>query len=399
MGSFDRIFLSIYNRENNISLSGVSDESDLSSGRKDRVVKERLDSLDDSMERNESGSVIVEEDSSYPETIPIRPFGRAAREQITYRTDAANSFRPHSHLGIKEIKNNGSNGSFKVVERKETDADEESNCSSLYCREDHPQQETATIIPLTQYCDPMEEELTPLANHTGILLGDFPFFLRDLPKEAERELYGLGEYLYEKLLEGHKVLGFMGTKKAVGCSTLILAVAGEILRKGLSLLIVDTHKNGSDILSFLDHPDQISLPETSDLCKKILKISIPAIGEAQMGSGQWKQDDLYSGPFLYFLQGSSLLSSERSDGEGDLSGDPASKIRSLADDFDLVLVDSGSCEDLSDEEILHNILKIGEDGFFIVRDVREKENFRIRELSDKSREVQIPCLGIVENFV
>ncbi|MDO5580082.1 MAG: hypothetical protein Q4G69_03020 [Planctomycetia bacterium] len=418
MGSFDRIFLSAYNRKHNVPLSDVQEEETGSLLLKERIAKDRADFQDDSARREDqnenntiaerNGAITEETLETYPDTIPIRPFGRAAREQAVFRSDAAHSITPQPHFG-RIGKRNGTDSPFKIVDHEDSadQEDEKFESSPSECRcgdlqketvvySHDPEEESAAIIPLTQYCTAIDEEEMS-QKHSGITLGDFPLFLRDLPHEAERELYGLGEYLYEKLLDGHKVLGFMGTKNAAGCSTLILAVAGEILRKGLSLLIVDTHTEGSDILSFLDHPDRISLPETKDLRRKILKISVPAAAEAQ-----WKQDDLYSGPFLYFLQGSSLMESERSEEE---ESDPDhkesldQKIRSVADDFDIVLIDAGSCENLSDDHILQNMMRVGEDGFFVVRDVREKDNDRIRDLAEKGRAVRIPCLGIVENFV
>lgn len=272
------------------------------------------------------------------------------------------------------------------------------------------------------------------AEESKIWTGALPVILTKLPREVVQEFFALGEFLYGKVLDGRKVFGFEGIKKDVGCSTLLLGVAEELIRKGLSLLLVDAKSGDSDLLSLLQVKASERLRtvyeideencQTDGFSNRTQKYSSDAKAEIKNGSNErelirrqikenlrkivlqrssenkikkffrYKEAPIEQPPFY-------VLSLNH---QSELKKKCANVVfkqefQILARDFDVVLIDSGSCKTKTYGEILTDMSNFSEDGYFLVQDYRKPEREFAKELSIRSMEMQMPCLGIIENFV
>ncbi len=272
-----------------------------------------------------------------------------------------------------------------------------------------------------------EKENETQETWTGLL----PIMFSRLPQETVQEFFALGEFLYGKLLDGHRVFGFEGTKNEVGCSTLLLGVADELIRKGMSLLLVDAKKGDSNLFSLLHLEPAIHAYSNREV--KICSAS--EFGEYQRNAGQnippnqemsnervlirgsikenlrkvilrkrtenkfrkffGYRETQIAQPRFYVLS----MNQNRNRLDKQTSVVFKQEFQALAQEFDVVLIDSGSCRSKSYNEILTDMTDFCEDGYFLVQDYRSPEKEFVQEMSVRSLEMQIPCLGIIENFV
>ncbi|MDD3585869.1 MAG: hypothetical protein PHQ75_01690 [Thermoguttaceae bacterium] len=223
--------------------------------------------------------------------------------------------------------------------------------------------------------------------------GKMPRVCRQMFRRACQELGSIGNVLEKTIRAGHKIVGFKGTGRKCGASTLLLGTATELARRGWNVLVVDGSFDHPSLASSLELKTETGWDDAvfrkAPLESAMIRIAIPLENQSENVT-----DHKASFCFLPLIPQSvsrAIVASCKKDW--------LNKILDLSDHFDLVLVDTGSYGLESLEEKVQEMLRFGVDGFFLVKDTRNRVNAFIPELVDQIRKVDLACLGIIENFI
>ncbi|MDO4586471.1 MAG: hypothetical protein Q4C95_04150 [Planctomycetia bacterium] len=229
----------------------------------------------------------------------------------------------------------------------------------------------------------------------------FPSICDEMFQNASVQLSALGNAVYEEILAGHKIIGFNGLSSQSGCSIILLGLAGEMLSRGLSVLLIDGNFENPSLASLLDINVQTGWEQAvlnhqsldSDLIK--IKIAVNS-DETVLSTSCLPRISNLDNAFLYLLPLSkgTVLKAIKASYHPDLN----KMIHQISDQFDLILWDSG-CSDVSIQEKISEMKRFREDGYYLVQDIRLNNQRHIQQLVTESSRSNIPCLGIIENFV
>ena len=253
----------------------------------------------------------------------------------------------------------------------------------------------ATILPF--------KAETPSINAAALLESAVPRFLTAWPKSFQKlRQKGAGEFalladiVTDSIFQGNKILGFGGNGPGAGVTTLLMGIASEMTSRRFSVLVIDANFRHPGMEEFLN--DRVTLgwenliryPETASE-SGLLRISL-ADSLSLRSEKEGKKGD--GGAFhLLPLAPENVMSAVAAS---------CKKIwlrtlLELSDLFDLVLIDHGSLLSENCDEKISELLRFGCDGYYLIADRRHPEN-EGGELTTRSEERHLPCLGIIENF-
>lgn len=222
--------------------------------------------------------------------------------------------------------------------------------------------------------------------------GTMPRICRQMLGRARVELGAIGDVLEKTMQAGHKIVGFKGTGRKCGASTLLLGAAAELALRGRNVLVVDGSFEHPSLVSSLELKSTIGWDDAV-FRKAPLESTMVRIDVTPQGQSENTNDHRQSFCFLPLIPQTvsrAIVASCKKDW--------LNKILDLSDHFDLILIDTGSYDPDSIEEKVQEMLRFGVDGFFLVKDTRTRVNAFIPELVDQIRKVDLACLGIIENF-
>ncbi|MDO5566095.1 MAG: hypothetical protein Q4G59_05515, partial [Planctomycetia bacterium] len=206
-------------------------------------------------------------------------------------------------------------------------------------------------------------------------------------------LSGIGDILEKTIRAGHKIVGFKGTGRKCGSSTLLLGAVAELARRGWNILVVDGSFDHPSLASSLELKTETGWDDAvfrkAPLESAMVRIAVTT--ENQSENTTDRKPSFCFLPLVPQTVSRAIVASCKKDW--------LNKILDLSDRFDLVLVDTGSYGLDSLEEKVQEMLRFGVDGFFLVKDTRNRVNAFIPELVDQIRKVDLACLGIIENFI
>lgn len=215
----------------------------------------------------------------------------------------------------------------------------------------------------------------------AVRMTEWPAGYRKIYERGFAEFAELADVVDETASTGNRILGFGGWGAHTGVSTLVIGILHEMACRGRNVLLVDAN---------FEHPQtagQLGL-ETGSGWENLLWYP-----ENASESGLIRVDSSVS-PF-WFLP----LTADTS--EARAACREKKWFRSfleLAEPFDLVLIDHGSLRTENDRNKVFELLRFGEDGYFMVTDKRLPSAAGASEFSAVSDESRLPCYGIIENF-
>lgn len=224
--------------------------------------------------------------------------------------------------------------------------------------------------------------------------GRFPSSCRRMLQRGAKELASLGDALQEARAAGHRVLGFKGMGPGTGCSTLLLGAVGELVRRGLSILVIDGNFENPVLATLLNIKVTFgwedAVFEKRPLETSLMRVTLPVEKRVTIGP-------LRTSAFFHFLPLAAQTVSRAI--VAGCKRQWFEMVQEVSQEFDLVLVDTGGSSMTTAEENVCEMLRFGIDGYFAVRDARRNADEVLRCCVERSDAYELPCLGIVENFV
>lgn len=223
------------------------------------------------------------------------------------------------------------------------------------------------------------------------------------PREVTR-LLSRGEEAFDHLsgiiqcqmMAETRMLGFGAAKHRVGCSTLVLALAHELVCRHCSVLLVDASFDSPALAQYFGI-------ELSSGWEKLLsqRDGVPPGGLLKIqfsnrGACSREMESLRGGGvFLLPLSPKSV-----SDAYGASCRQIwLARLLELAESFDVVLVDHGVTLSSDDRHKTEEMLRFGCDGWYLVDDARSGTPEAALGIIEQTALCDLPCLGRIENFV
>ncbi|MBR5626218.1 MAG: hypothetical protein IKW74_01195, partial [Thermoguttaceae bacterium] len=226
--------------------------------------------------------------------------------------------------------------------------------------------------------------------------GNAPALCRHMLDRASHEVFNLGNALQQAILNGYRIIGFNGITIQSGCSTLMVSAAGELMNRGLSVLLMDANFENPSLASLFDlDPDygwETAILNREPLESSIIRLAIPASDFEAFPGNRKKETSLRSREqFLHLLP----LTSQATDQIRLASCEKilTQNLRDLTHRFDVILIDTGACLPENPSESVFRMLRLGEDGFYLVDNVRETNKNHLDELLSECYRYEHPCLG------
>ncbi|MDO5553061.1 MAG: cellulose synthase operon protein YhjQ/BcsQ [Planctomycetia bacterium] len=240
----------------------------------------------------------------------------------------------------------------------------------------------------------VEREQEREIEYMAPIVGKLPTSCQRMLQRGAAELASLADAIHESRCTGRRILGFKGVDAGTGCSTLLLGVVGEFVRRGLSVLVIDGNFDNPVLASLLNIKVSFGWEEAvfekKPLETSLMKVTFPVEKIKRPGP-------LRPEAFFYFLPLAKKSVSRAI--VASCKRQWLDRVHEVAEGFDLVLVDMGRCERNTMQEKVFEMLRFGLEGYYLVRDVRKADEVTLRECIECSTEYDLPCLGIVENFV
>ena len=225
----------------------------------------------------------------------------------------------------------------------------------------------------------------------------WPELCRRLHESGRDEFGAVARVAEERLLDGRRIIGFGGSGAAAGTSTLLLGLARELVERGFSLLVIDADYQNPSIARLLGLSFEFGWERLASFPEEGPESGLVRVLVAEESAGH------SGGPEKHEAESFHLLPlSEKNIAAAVAAGckrSHLSRVLELAGMFDLTLVDHGAFYSGPHREKISELLRFGDDGYFLVGDARTNDPDVEREWISESARHRLPCFGIIENYI
>lgn len=199
-----------------------------------------------------------------------------------------------------------------------------------------------------------------------------------------------------------QILGFGGTRHLVGTSTLLLGLTGELIRRHYSVLLIDAdfcHPSLAEKLGLdcTDGWEQFLPKDSATRPGGLVKIQIDKTESKRKGqtvavqTPERPRESFYLLPLAAQNIAEAVATSCRRAWLG--------RLLELAERFDAVLIDHGQLTAGDPQRKVGELLRFGEDGWFLIDDARNSSAGSANAFIDEAEERDLACLGKIDNFI
>jgi Mrp family chromosome partitioning ATPase len=241
-----------------------------------------------------------------------------------------------------------------------------------------PAAETKPMLPLSAFAvtNNVDDEFRPSLEVDRF---SWPDSVSRLFDRSEREIESFAEQLAGRAYRGERVFSFVGMHREVGCTTAMLAIARQVSKRRLRTAVVDAKFSGPVLAARLG---VAAASGWEQVCNGSLPIEEIIVASVEDGVSLVPLD-------------ASASPSELSLGALHLSV----MFGVLRDHFDVVLVDTGTMDELGDFCQLMSCGSTAQpDGAYLVYDRRSATDSTIAEACRRLAAVRLDVLGCIENF-
>lgn len=224
----------------------------------------------------------------------------------------------------------------------------------------------------------------------------WPELCRRLHESGRDEFGTVANVAEERLLDGRRIIGFGGTGTAAGTSTLLLGLARELVGRGFSLLVIDADFQNPSIARLLGLSFEYGWERLANFPEEGPESGLVRVLVAEEGDGTSAGREKNGSESFHLLP-----LAEKNIAAAAAAGCKRAHLRrilELAGMFDLTLVDHGSFYTGAHREKISELLRFGDDGYFLVGDARTNDPATEREWISESARHRLPCFGIIENY-
>ena len=226
----------------------------------------------------------------------------------------------------------------------------------------------------------------------------WPELSRQLYDAGRAEFVAVAEVVEERLLDGRRIIGFGGNGPLAGTSTLLLGLVCELIGRGFSLLLVDADFQNPSLSEQFGLSLERGWEQLADFPKEgpesgLVRVLLDESALCSPAELHLASEESVSFFFLPLVAKKIAASVAASCKRSHLS-----RILELAEMFDLVLIDHGSFDLGSGREKIAELLRFGDDGYFLIGDARADRQTAEREWIAETSRRHIPCLGVIENY-
>lgn len=235
------------------------------------------------------------------------------------------------------------------------------------------------------------------------LVESLPAWPRGVARLLERgkdAFSALAEIVRSEIERERRILGFGGTRHAAGTSTLLLGLTRELVQRHYSVLVIDADFERPSLarLLGLNRRDgwENFLPGKGSSGGGLTRVRIEAPTKRNFfGRERPLSTSAEESFFLMPLSAQHIAAAVTVSCRRAWLG----RLLELADRFDAVLIDHGVLLTGDDERKVGEMLRFGEDGWFLIDDIRSKAAEKAQSLIDVAEERDLPCLGKIDNYL
>ncbi len=213
---------------------------------------------------------------------------------------------------------------------------------------------------------------------------DWPVICRRLNEDAYEEIDHVADALMDGMRQGQTAVGMAGCRRGEGSTTLLLSVARQLGERRLRVALVDAHLTRPDLARRLR-----LLPERGWEGVLAGRLSLATVAIRSV------QDRLTVVPLRQPISRAEADAEVESDQPSIVETRMLGAIDTLADHYDLVLLDMGPLDDLT---ALGGVLAGRLDTMVLVHNPNVTSENQLAETQQHLARVQIAQAGIVRNF-
>ena len=236
-----------------------------------------------------------------------------------------------------------------------------------------------------------------------VLISGWPREILRLLSRGEEAFDRLSSLVERQAAAGTRMLGFGGARHGVGCSTLVLSLAHELVCRHYGVLLVDASFETPALATYLGLEPAAGweklLSQQEDCPPEgLLRLQFPrqypAAGQRFPEGGEAARQRR-GGLFLLPLSPGSIPEAF----SASCRRIWLARLLELAESFDMVLVDHGVVVSSDDRCKTEEMLRFGCDGWYLVDDARGSLPEAALGIIEQTALCDLPCLGRIENFV
>ena len=198
----------------------------------------------------------------------------------------------------------------------------------------------------------------------------WPKYLASLEYRASNQIRHLADHLEMQLANGRKVVSFHGFRSGDGSTTLSLCAARELAERGHRLLLADAHPQYPELAMLLELDVHPHLYEIMTLIPDRLEL-LP-----------WSES------FIETVSHDQTHMTSFAD-----------IVASLRDEYDGILLDSGSLTESPLKKYVGQWRQMRSDGVLLVVNTKNPEPINVRAVAQRLHQFNVELLGVAENYV
>ncbi|MBR2585776.1 MAG: hypothetical protein IKE64_10150 [Thermoguttaceae bacterium] len=236
-----------------------------------------------------------------------------------------------------------------------------------------------------------------------VLISGWPRDISRLLSRGEEAFDQLSDLVERQAAAGTRMLGFGGARHGVGCSTLVLSLAHELVCRHYGVLLVDASFETPALASYFGlEPaagwEKLLSQQEGRPPEGLLRLQFPrqnpTAGQC-FPQGDGAAQPQRCGLFLLPLSPGSVPEAF----SASCRRIWLARLLELAESFDMVLVDHGVVVSPDDRRKTEEMLRFGCDGWYLVDDARGSIPEAALGIIEQTELCDLPCLGRIENFV
>ncbi len=229
-----------------------------------------------------------------------------------------------------------------------------------------------------------------------VLVPGWPRDILRLLSRGEEAFDQLSNLVERQAAAGTRMFGFGGARHGVGCSTLVLSLAHELVCRHYGVLLVDASFETPALAAYFglepaDGWETILSQQEDSPSDGLLRLQFPRQRFPQGDEALQQRCGLF---LLPLSPGSIPAAFSASCRQIWLA-----RLLELAESFDIVLVDHGVVVSSDDRRKAEEMLRFGCDGWYLVDDARGSVPEAALGIIEQTDLCDLPCLGRIENFV